>query len=60
VDNVKRVDSSSTQEAYYVEVGILDALRGDRLGQYSIRISDGDPVLPLDAGPADVEIVDYH
>lgn len=42
----------------------LEALRGDRAGQYSIRInqqwricftwSDTDP------GPSDVEIVDYH
>jgi len=42
----------------------LEALRGDRSGQYSIRInqqwricfewSDGQP------GPANVEIVDYH
>jgi proteic killer suppression protein len=40
----------------------LEALRGDRRGQYSVRINDqyricfrweGD-------GPADVEIVDYH
>jgi proteic killer suppression protein len=42
----------------------LEALRGDRLGQFSIRINDqwricfawpaGSP------GPIDVEIVDYH
>jgi toxin HigB-1 len=42
----------------------LEALRGDRLGQYSIRINDqwricfewpaGSP------GPVNVEIVDYH
>ena len=42
----------------------LEALKGDRAGQYSIRINDqwricftwpqGSP------GPADVEIVDYH
>jgi toxin HigB-1 len=42
----------------------LEALRGDRVGQYSIRINDqwricfrwpkGSP------GPVDVEIVDYH
>lgn len=42
----------------------LEALRGDRAGQFSIRINqqwricftwpDGDP------GPSDVEIVDYH
>lgn len=40
----------------------LEALRGDRLGQYSIRISD--QWLPCfryeDGNAFDVEIVDYH
>jgi proteic killer suppression protein len=40
----------------------LEALRGDRKGQYSIRINDPFRVCFrwTDEGPADVEIVDYH
>lgn len=42
----------------------LEALRGDRAGQYSIRINDQWRICftwPPDApGPLDVEIVDYH
>jgi proteic killer suppression protein len=40
----------------------LEALRGDRLGQHSIRINDQYRVCFVwtDAGPMDVEIVDYH
>ena len=40
----------------------LEALRGDRLGQHSIRINDQFRLcfLWLDAGPEAVEIVDYH
>ena len=42
----------------------LEALRGDRAGQYSIRINDQWRmcfIWPPDApGPSDVEIVDYH
>lgn len=40
----------------------LEALRGDRLGQYSIRINDQWRICFswTDGGPADVEIVDYH
>ncbi|MGR9577589.1 type II toxin-antitoxin system RelE/ParE family toxin [Pandoraea sputorum] len=40
----------------------LEALRGDRLGQYSIQINDQWRLcFRLDAGTAsDVEIVDYH
>ena len=40
----------------------LEALRGDRAGQHSIRINDQLRVCFVwtDAGPADVEIVDYH
>ena len=40
----------------------LEALKGDRVGQHSIRINDQFRVCfrwTL-AGPADVEIVDYH
>lgn len=40
----------------------LEALKGNRKGQYSIRINDQFRVCFrwTDAGPADVEIVDYH
>ena len=42
----------------------LEALKGDRQGQYSIRINDRWRICfawPDDAdGPEDVEIVDYH
>jgi toxin HigB-1 len=40
----------------------LEALRGDRAGQHSIRINDQYRVCFhwTDAGPVDVEIVDYH
>jgi proteic killer suppression protein len=40
----------------------LEALKGDRLGQYSIRINDQWRICFkwTDGGPADVEIVDYH
>lgn len=40
----------------------LEALKGDRIGQYSIRINAQWRICFIwtDAGPADVEIVDYH
>jgi proteic killer suppression protein len=40
----------------------LEALKGKRKGQYSIRINDQFRVCFrwIDEGPADVEIVDYH
>ncbi len=40
----------------------LEALKGDRAGQYSIRINDQWRLCFVwsDAGPLDVEIVDYH
>ena len=40
----------------------LEALRGDRAGQHSIRINDQWRVCFrwTEAGPADVEITDYH
>ena len=40
----------------------LERLRGDRDGQHSIRINDQFRVCFrwTEAGPADVEIVDYH
>jgi proteic killer suppression protein len=40
----------------------LEALRGDRRGQHSIRINDQYRICFAwtDAGPDEVEIVDYH
>ena len=40
----------------------LEALRGDRAGQHSIRINDQWRICFrwTDAGPEEVEIVDYH
>lgn len=40
----------------------LEALKGDRAGQHSIRINDQWRICFrwTDQGPADVEIVDYH
>lgn len=40
----------------------LEALKGDRAGQHSIRVNDQFRVCFLwtDAGAEDVEIVDYH
>ncbi len=40
----------------------LEALRGDRTGQHSVRINDQWRVCFVwtPAGPARVEIVDYH
>lgn len=40
----------------------LESLRGDRAGQYSIRINDQFRICFVwePGGPAEVEIVDYH
>lgn len=40
----------------------LEALKGDRAGQYSIRINNQWRICFVwtDAGPEEVEIVDYH
>lgn len=40
----------------------LEALKGDRRGQHSIRVNDQYRVVFTwtDRGPAEVEIVDYH
>jgi toxin HigB-1 len=39
-----------------------ETLKGDRVGQYSIRVNDQFRVCFVwtDTGPANVEIVDYH
>lgn len=40
----------------------LEALKGDRSGQYSIRINDQWRICFIwtDTGPEEVEIIDYH
>jgi proteic killer suppression protein len=40
----------------------LEALKGERAGQYSIRINDQWRICFLwrEGGPRDVEVVDYH
>ncbi|MCK8466582.1 type II toxin-antitoxin system RelE/ParE family toxin [Microbacterium sp. KSW4-16] len=40
----------------------LEAMKGDRAGQYSIRVNDQWRICFVwtDAGPEEVEIVDYH
>jgi len=40
----------------------LEALKGDRAGQYSVRINDQYRICFVwtTAGPGDVEILDYH
>lgn len=40
----------------------LEALSGDRKGQHSIRVNDQFRLVFVwtEAGPADVEFVDYH
>ncbi|CAN5746268.1 hypothetical protein BH23ACT5_BH23ACT5_18510 [soil metagenome] len=40
----------------------LEALRGDRQGQHSVRINDQYRICFrwTESGPVDVEVVDYH
>ena len=57
------VDSAGTLDDLMIPPGNrLEALKGDRRGQHSIRINDqyGICFSWTDAGPVDVEIVDYH
>jgi proteic killer suppression protein len=57
------LDSARTLKSLSVPPGNrLERLRGNRAGQYSIRINDQWRVCFLwtSAGPAEVEIVDYH
>ena len=58
-----QLDAAQTLEFLRAPPGNrLEVLRGDRAGQYSIRINDQWRVCFTwtDNGPADVEIVDYH
>ena len=57
------IDAAASLEDLRVPPGNrLEALRGDRAGQHSIRINDQYRLcfLWMDAGPEAVEIVDYH
>jgi proteic killer suppression protein len=57
------LDAAETLEDLRVPLGNrLEALRGDRAGQHSIRINQQWRVCFIwtDAGPTDVKIVDYH
>ena len=55
-------DARSLQELYIRRGNCLEALSGDRAGQYSIRINLQWRICFRwqDDGPHDVEIVDYH
>lgn len=58
-----QLNATPTLRALRVPAGNrLEALTGDRAGQHSIRINDQYRICFVwtDAGPADVEIVDYH
>lgn len=60
---LQQLDSAVTLDFLRAPPGNrLEALKGDREGQYSIRINDQWRVCFVwtAAGPADVEIVDYH
>jgi proteic killer suppression protein len=57
------LDAAPTLEALRSPPGNrLEALKGDRSGQCSIRVNDRWRVCFVwtEAGPADVEVVDYH
>ena len=58
-----QLDAASRLEDLRVPPGNrLEPLKGDRRGQHSIRINDQHRICFTwtDAGPDDVEIVDYH
>ena len=56
------VDSADFLEALNSPGNRLEALKGDLAGKHSIRINDQWRIVFrwTDAGPEDVEIVDYH
>lgn len=58
-----QLDAATTLDALRVPPGNhLESLKGDRAGQHSIRVNDQWRICFrwTDAGPEDVEIVDYH
>ena len=63
VRKLDQLDSVTTLNELQIPPGNgLEALRGDREGQHSIRINDQYRVCFTwtDAGPDKVEVVDYH
>ncbi len=63
VRKLDQLDSVASLNELQVPPGNrLEALTGDRMGQYSIRINDQYRVCFIwtDVGPDEVEIVDYH
>lgn len=63
IRRLRLLDSAQTMQAVAMLPGNrFEALRGDRQGQYSIRINDQWRICFRwnEAGPYDVEIVDYH
>jgi toxin HigB-1 len=63
IRKLDQLDSVTTLEELKIPPGNnLEALKGDRKGQYSIRINDQYRICFVwkPAGPDDVEIVDYH
>lgn len=60
---LRQVGSAETLDDLRIPPGNrLEALKGDRSGQHSIRINDQWRIrfVWTDAGPEEVEIVDYH
>ena len=60
---LEQLDSAEQLEDLRIPIGNrLEALSGDRKGQYSIRINEQYRICFVWAGdgPTDVEIVDYH
>jgi len=58
-----QLDSVTTLQELQIPPGNrLEALKGDRQGQHSMRMNDQYRICFrwTDTGPADVEIVDYH
>ena len=63
IDKLTLLDAAVSLDQLQIPPGNrLEALRGDRAGQHSIRINDQYRVCFgwTDAGAIDVEIVDYH
>ena len=59
-----QLDAASAIRDLYLPGNRLEALKGDRKGQYSIRINDQWRICfawpDKSPGPTNVEIVDYH
>lgn len=55
-------DATTLNDLRFPPGNRLEALSGDRQGQHSIRVNDQFRLVFTwtDAGPADVEFVDYH